>query len=470
MYVGAEPAGRLGAGWRLARRRPPSILDVAGEIQDSAAVEAADAHGAPPSSVKFARWQAGGSSPAGILPAVLAAGGDLPLGLGGGGGASRASRRVPGLRPDDRGRKVSLLAAGSYWRPGGASCRARTAAGLLERTRAPPQQERLAPGDVVGGRCHSRRRSGPCSAPAYDISVNEAFFLDCTEVTQAAYERCVRAGKCAAPACQYDPAADGDHPVVCVTWTQARDFCGWRDARLPTEAQWKVAALSLRPHISWSRTLPPATGPTSPATAAPPCASAASTAAVARTSLDSAGNVEEWTADAARCKNAEPRRTEPAGRCRAVRGGAYDQKAKTLVSWRRRPTPEDAPAATRGFRCARGESPAQTLVPPEPAPEAVAEENEVSDDAPAAPRRNRNRAILFTGTSVATLALSGFFTYGARADWKDSRDECPETGDCALRDSAKSQVTSPNASSKKLAPCDKALTKKTLTSALMSAQ
>jgi formylglycine-generating enzyme required for sulfatase activity len=76
----------------------------------------------------------------------------------------------------------------------------------------------------------------------------DAFWIDKTEVTNAQFRKCVEAGACQAPTTcaqgdpTYDDGSKADHPVVCVDWNQAKAYCEWTGARLPTEAEWEKAA------------------------------------------------------------------------------------------------------------------------------------------------------------------------------------------------------------------------------------
>ena len=82
----------------------------------------------------------------------------------------------------------------------------------------------------------------------------EAFQLARTPTTVRQYQACVAAGKCSsdnyrlfnseeAPYCNY---RRGDywlnHPMNCVNWHGAKEFCEWFGGRLPTAEEWEYAA------------------------------------------------------------------------------------------------------------------------------------------------------------------------------------------------------------------------------------
>jgi formylglycine-generating enzyme required for sulfatase activity len=196
--------------------------------------------------------------------------------------------------------------------------------------------------------------------PAHVVRLS-AFKIDRSEVTQGQYASCVDAGVCSAPSCDWDPAARGNYPVVCVRWSQAVAYCGYRGAHLPTEAQWEFAAHPDGGRYPWGDAPPSCSralysacdgGATEPVGQRDLGASALGV-------LGLADNVSEWIGDyydtgyyAVSPTNDPP---GPAtGSPRGIRGGAFDLTATTLrATYRTGDAPELNANPDIGFRCAQ---------------------------------------------------------------------------------------------------------------------
>lgn len=213
--------------------------------------------------------------------------------------------------------------------------------------------------------------------PQHPVTL-ETFAIDRVEVTVAAYRACVDADVCTEPVtrgwrcdARYRNWAHDDraqHPVNCVTWSQAQTYCAWLGKRLPTEAEWERAARGDKgQHYPWGdepasckRAVmrDPKSGcgddQTAPVGSKPDGASPWGV-------LDMAGNLFEWTADGyeAPYPVADPKigRRQPKGQATAdkkvVRGGSYFNPDDHQRAAFRHEFSPDRGDGTVGFRCAR---------------------------------------------------------------------------------------------------------------------
>ena len=103
-------------------------------------------------------------------------------------------------------------------------------------------------------------KGAPDEQPPHEVELS-LYWIDKFEVTAGAYQNCVSAGSCT-PAAQVPGCTMGidsleNHPINCITWSQANIFCQWLEKRLPTEAEWEKAARGTDGRrFPWGETFP----------------------------------------------------------------------------------------------------------------------------------------------------------------------------------------------------------------------
>ena len=131
--------------------------------------------------------------------------------------------------------------------------------GLKPKVSTPENMTRIAAGSLIIG-C-TRKEDPDCQptdpAPK-KIKRVKAFLIDKYEVSVADYRQCVAEQYCSdedvdsqfwdgrrqrgSDLCNWKYPERRSHPMNCVSWHQAEDYCGWKNKRLPTNWEWEKAA------------------------------------------------------------------------------------------------------------------------------------------------------------------------------------------------------------------------------------
>ena len=215
-----------------------------------------------------------------------------------------------------------------------------------------------------------------------DTTITKDFFLDKYEVSVRAYKECFVARKCPQADTVLDATAadpdkfsqewsarcnarggnSSDAPMNCVDAIAAQKYCEWKGKRLPTEAEWELAARGTEGRkYSWGANEPEC---------AQACfdkngqcldaGNAVRTCLVGKHSddktpdsiFDLAGDVSEWTSDGFGDLKGGKDPRGPAGGERVVRGGSFLSTVDQITATTRRSVSPKVANVEIGFRCA----------------------------------------------------------------------------------------------------------------------
>jgi formylglycine-generating enzyme required for sulfatase activity len=227
--------------------------------------------------------------------------------------------------------------------------------------------------------CQHEPRGHQCEAtlfadetPQRRVSLSP-YWLDRTEVTVADYARCVAAHRCRA----LPFAAGGErfdrpsYPASLVTYEDAKEYCAFRGARLPTEAEFERAARGpagrkypwgnlYNSHAANHGALGAEMTDASDGFAELAPVGSFPEGRTPEGFLDLAGNVAEWMLDRYAAQYVETDTRDPQGpsppvglAVRVVRGGSYASAAPWLRGAARAAAEPTSRRPTIGFRCAK---------------------------------------------------------------------------------------------------------------------
>jgi len=227
---------------------------------------------------------------------------------------------------------------------------------------------------LMGCNVENNAASGcPESELPYHEVVLSPYLIDRFLVTNGQYQNCVEAGVCKAPRSEesrtresyYSNPEFALYPVIFVTYDDAIGFCEWDGKRLPTEAEWEMAARSATDSLyPWGNEAPDCSLANSYNNAnLSPCAGDTTmvgsyqAGSTADGVMDMAGNVWEWVADYysvdyyANSPLENPQGPE-SGVENVVRGGGWTGKWRSLKNNSRAYDLPFYNGNDLGFRCA----------------------------------------------------------------------------------------------------------------------
>jgi formylglycine-generating enzyme required for sulfatase activity len=212
--------------------------------------------------------------------------------------------------------------------------------------------------------------------PLHTVTLS-SYFIDRTEVSRAAYRGCVTLNGCARAI--FDVVASPLAQAF-VTWDDADGYCKKRGKRLPTEAEWELAARGTDSRIYPWGNVAPTCNLANYSLGTTQCFTASDGSFIGTVdqfsgaspfgALGLAGNVEEWVADWYASPYPSAAATDPSGPATGVqkvlRGGSWISSSTQIRASRRNANKPDASSTnpnlttevnstTFGIRCARSQ-------------------------------------------------------------------------------------------------------------------